>query len=650
SEGTGEVAKRAELQGRDFAHPLVSLWNFSRSLNGWREFPLTAYSGNIGKPDYQVRHQMMKLSRLGFVYYDDQKDMITLLDKLFYFIEASVGRTDYDVIFFESNVRAPEENATLNLENYDLSINGIPNIFLSDSQNVVLYPSDTRIVMKKNKSFQFNGTINAGLFTMYGNNFFFQYDSFKVNLQDVDSLRVQVMIEDRNAGTREIINIENLIQNLTGEILIDNPENKSSLKNYPEYPVFKSTENSYVYFDDPDIQGGVYDREEVFFELVPFEIDSLDNFSREGMKLTGTFESSGLLPPIDQVLTLREDNSLGFDFKTPEIGIPVYDGKGTFYQDLAMSSSGLRGSGQLDYLTSTTWSDDFIFHPDSLMSNSREFQISKNIEETEYPDVKSVNNKIKWLAEEDEFYANMTEIPFTMFSDTVQLKGDLLMEPEGLSGTGTMDLVTASVRSDKFNYGSENFFADTSDFELNSPFSDKLAISASNVKANVDFETQQGQFYSNEEYTTVDFPDILYTSNLDYLEWDFSAQSVTMGLNEEVLVSESEFKDGLSGPRFYSQLPSQDSLNFVSPLATYDYAKGELTATEVPYTQVADARIYPGDGKVVIGKNAVMKQLVNASIVADYRTQYYRFYNASVSILSKNNYTASADYDYTDLT
>lgn len=639
----------SELQGRDYAHPLVSLWNFSRSLNGWREFPLTAYSGNIGKPDYQVRHQMMKLSRLGFIYYDDKKDMITLKDKLFYFIEASVGRTDYDVIMFESNVRAPNENATLNLENYDLTINGIPNIFLSDSQNVVLYPSDNRVVMKKNKNFQFNGNVQAGLFSLFGDNFFFQYDSFKINLQDVDSLRVQVMIQDKNSGTRDIINIENLIQNLTGEILIDDPENKSGLENHPEYPIFKSTENSYVYFDDPSIQGGVYGRDEIYFELEPFEIDSLDNFAREGMGLTGVFNSSGLIPPLEQVLTLREDNSLGFAFDTPDIGLPVYNGQGTFYNELEMSSSGLRGAGRLDYLTSSTWSDDFIFHPDSLLSESREFIVKKQIEETEFPEVNSRNNSIKWLTEQEEFRINMTDIPFTVFTDTLLLKGDLVLEPEGLSGSGTMDLVTSAVVSDKFRFGSESIMADTADFRLNSPVSDKLAINTSNVRANVDLTTRMGQFYANEDYTQVEFPDIQYSSNLDFFEWNFDLQTVQMGLNEEVEIATDSSADGLSGPRYYSLLPSQDSLNFVSPLAIYDYRKGQLNATEVPYIQIADARIYPGDGRLTVEKNAVIKQLTDAAIVTDYQTEYYRLYNAAVSIISRNDYTASADYDYLGL-
>ncbi len=637
----------SELQGRDYAHPLVSLWNFSRQLNGWREFPLTAYSGNIGRPDYQVRHQMMKLSRLGFIFYDDDKDRIFLKDKLFYFIEASMDKTDFDVILFQSNVRAPNDNATLNIENNDLTIYGIPNIFLSDSQNVVIVPASNQIIMKRNKNFQFDGSIQAGLIKMYGSNFFFSYDSFKVNLQDIDSLRVQVMTADRNTGEREVMNIENLIQNLTGEILIDKADNKSGIEDNPGYPVFKSNENSYVYFDDPSIQGGVYERGDTYFELDPFELDSLDNFAREGMELTGVFRSGGMLPPLDQKLTLRDDNSLGFVYETPENGLTVYNGKGTFYNALEMSSSGLRGAGQLDYLTSTTYSDDFTFHPDSLMTTSREFLIKKQSSGTGYPKVSSENNKIKWFNKKDEFYADMSDIPFTMFSDTVILRGDLLLRPQGLSGKGSMDLVTSAIISDEFVYDDEQIMADTSDFRLNSPLSDKLAINTANVRANIDFETKNGQFFANEDYTLVEFPEILYSSNLDYFEWEIADGTVKMGLNKEIETAQSE--DGLSGPRYYSLLPSQDSLNFVSPLAIYDYNESRLTATEVPYIQVADARIFPGDGQLSVSRNARMHQLTDAGIITDYRNEYYSLYNASVSINGKYDYTASADYDYIDL-
>ncbi len=47
--------------------------------------------------------------------------------------------------------------------------------------------------MKRNRSFQFDGTVEAGLFTFYGKNFFFDYDKFKIVLKNVDSIRIKVI-------------------------------------------------------------------------------------------------------------------------------------------------------------------------------------------------------------------------------------------------------------------------------------------------------------------------------------------------------------------------------------------------------------------------------------------------------------------------
>ena len=500
----------AEMQGRDYSHPLVGLWRFSNQLNGWREFPVSAYARNIGMQEYQVRHQMMKLSRQGFLYFNEETGMIKLTDKLFYFLEASVGRTDYDVIFFLSEVNAPMDNGILDLETFDLKVNGVPNIFLSDSQNVVLVPDKNQIIIKRNRNFQFDGAIRAGLLTLYGANFFFDYERFSINLQDIDSLRISVQDNNKITGERSSFDIDNLVQDLTGEIIIDNPENKSGLKDFPEFPIFKSKENSYVYFDDPEIQGGVYNRNEVFFEIYPFELDSLDNFSRSGMNLSGKFESKGMIPALEQTLVLQADNSLGFAYSTPEAGLPVYNGKGTFYADLMMSSKGLHGAGQLDYITSSTFSDDLIFHPDSLMTNSREFMIRKQTSGTQYPKVNSTNNKILWFTKKDEFYAEMEDTPFTMFQDTILLKGDLKLTPSELSGSGDFDMVTSSVSSDYFRYRSDQILADTSSFKLKSVSSTKFAITTDNVRSNIDLNSKTGQFYANEDYTLVDFPEIVY--------------------------------------------------------------------------------------------------------------------------------------------
>ncbi len=62
-----------------------------------------------------------------------------------------------------------------------------------------------------------------------------------------------------------------------------------------------------------------------------------------------------------------------------------------------MSSRGLHGYGSFDYLTSTTWSDDFLMHPDSMMARSRRYLIREKLEATEYPYVENTEADIKLI-------------------------------------------------------------------------------------------------------------------------------------------------------------------------------------------------------------------------------------------------------------
>ncbi len=213
----------------------------------------------------------MRMAAQGFLYYDSESDMATIRPRLHDYLAASVAKIDYDVISIPSKTNTPVENAVFDLRNYNLTINGIPRIFVSDSQNVAIYPANDRIIMKKNRNFQFDGHVQAGLFTFSGKNFFFNYDTFKIKMQKIDSLHIRYLTEEiDNYGFKKAENAQNLIQDLTGELYIDKPDNKSGRKSFPEYPVFHSKENGYVYYDNKKIQDGVYDRERFFFKIYPF--------------------------------------------------------------------------------------------------------------------------------------------------------------------------------------------------------------------------------------------------------------------------------------------------------------------------------------------------------------------------------------------
>jgi hypothetical protein len=638
-----------KLQGLDDTNPLVNMWEYSKGT-GLDRYKASEYADYLVIDPSVIRQQLMKFTRLGFIYWDELSDMVTLNPKLFYFLDASIGNTDYDVIYFTSKTQAPQENASLNLSNYDLIINGIQNIFLSDSQNVVLIPDNNQIIMKRNRNFQFNGSINAGLFTYYGNNFFFDYDRFSLNLQYIDSLSLQARTgKTDNFGIEITQGVNNLIEQVTGELLIDDPGNKSGIKNYPQYPVFTSRENSYVYFDEPQIQHGVYKRKNFYFQVYPFTIDSLDNFTTNGMQLAGKFESGGIIPTIKDslVLTVRNDYSLGFYITTPKQGLPAYDGKGTLTSDIELSNHGLHAYGRLDYLTSTTYSDDFLLHPDSLMGISRDFIVQKSGSPAEYPKVRSSNNEIKWLTKQDEFLALKRDVDFTMFSDSVRLNGDLNLKPSGLTGKGRMNLVDATIGSDKFKFRSEAILADSADFRVAGSGIDVPAMNTDNVNVNIDFISRKGNVKSNTDYSLVEFQDNRYISKLDFFNWDMMKKEIELGLSKKIGSVVSD--DSLTGARYISVHPEQDSLSFVSNKTVFDYKHQLINAQSVPYIQVADARIFPKDGKLTVEKNARIRRLSKAEILADFTNRYYSLYNANVEIYTRKDYAASADYDYVDL-
>ncbi|MDF1575421.1 MAG: hypothetical protein P1P86_09545 [Bacteroidales bacterium] len=638
------------LQAMDLEHPLAQLYTYSRMLGG-ETFALPNYAGYIGYPEYQVRHLLMSLTKDGFVYYDDQSNLITVRQKTFDYISASMKQRDYDVIRFLSRTEGTS-NAQLDLFTRDLTISGVPVIFLSDSQNVRLIPTENRIVMKRNRSFQFDGLVDAGLFQISGKNFFFDYENFKIDMQRIDSLKISIYTDEVNQyGEPILARIENAMEEMTGQLLIDDPRNKSGLANYPQYPTFTSLEGSYIYFDDMSIQNGVYHREDFYFRMEPFTIDSLDNFSPEAIAPKGTFISAGILPPIDLEMTLRDDNSLGFYMQTPEEGIEIYGGVAKLYSDLEMSSGGLRGYGTMDYLSSTTESDLFMMHPDSMMARSRHFLLREHQEATEYPYVENREADLKLFPEENLLEISRVEEVFKVFKDSVFHGGDLALSPSGLTGNGVIGFPDARLESDLFRYSSRTIRADSCGVKLTAGSFDEFPFLTNDVQVFVDLDQRKGEFMANGDATLIELPYNLYQTRLDKMTWYMDEDQVAM--SQEKLLPENHVDIGIDslitdGPTYTSTHPLQDSLNFVSPQAVYNYRSRLLHASGVPFIEVGDAYVFPHEKELDVGYRATMSQLENARILASKNMRQYQIYNASVAVNGAKDYKASGYYDYLD--
>ena len=113
------------------------------------------------------------------------------------------------------NARLSGSNAQVSLLNYQMDVAGISRIAVSDSQEVNLYPRGGRITVNEGMDFDFDGRINAGLFSYWGQGYSFDYDYFKIDMPQFDSMRFKVKEFNPKPGERAaLVNVQTLLQYL----------------------------------------------------------------------------------------------------------------------------------------------------------------------------------------------------------------------------------------------------------------------------------------------------------------------------------------------------------------------------------------------------------------------------------------------------
>lgn len=624
------------IQGTAEIHPLWKIRDHVKTLG--RDDLTVEEVARIFKADIsETKVFLINLANAGFMTYDYDKDKVVISPRLHHYVLSRSKKTDYDILQFESTIGGLP-NAKLNLLNWDMDMNGVGRVFLSDSQNVVVFPYEQELTLKKNRDFLFDGKVIGGRLDFFGHEFYFSYDDFKITMNKIDSLRMKVPDgpADEN-GVQALRPVKTVLRDLKGELLVDRPDNKSGLKDHPRYPVFNSTDDSYVYYDKRSIQDGVYNKKDFYMHLKPFSIDSLENFTKEGLAFEGNFVSAGIFPDFEETLKLQPDFSLGFVRETPPSGYPMFGGKGNYKATIKLSHEGLRGDGQLEYLTSVSTSDDFLFYPDSVNGMAQNFTITKQKSPVEYPPVTGKDSKIHWEPKNDHFYAYKVNEPFQMYEKEVIHHGGLDLSPKGLDGFGNLDFADSYMNSRKFNFKYRDFHADTADFKLKSAVGDSYAFKTSNVQMDVDLDKRVAHFKSNTGGDYVDFPVNQYICYIDEFKWNIDRKDIDV-------VSDGE------GSRYVSTHPNQDSLEFRSPLAKFDLTNNIIAAKKVNHIDVADAIIYPDSGNVTIRLQAAMDPLKNSKIVANRVTKFHTFYQADVNVLGKWKYNATGKYDYQDVT
>ena len=642
------------LQGIDEINPLYVVQNFINTYSTNR-ISVAALSSFMNKSPNQVEDLLMSLSNKGFVVYNSGAKTALATKRLQYFLNAQAGRTDYDVIHFNSDEKL-RPNASLNLKDLSLNIYGVPRIFISDSQQVYIYPYNKEIAVRKNRDFSFSGKVSAGLFNFYAKNSTFVYDSFMINMNYVDSLSFGVWEKDALRNRRYVAHVKQTLQKLNGKLYVDLPFNKSGRMHVPKYPEFVSKSASYVYYNSRHVQDSTLLSRKFYYRVSPFTFDSLMTFNTDGLAFNGRLVSDNIFPPISQPLRVMPDHSLGFVYKTPPGGLPAYGGKGRFADTLILNRHGFHGSGTLYYLTTKTQSKYFRFYPDSLIAD-KAFNFSGKADSVNYhfPSVYCSSVALKWNTKNNKMNVLSRKAAYKMYKNA-SLQGVITITPEKFTGKGTFTFGHSALTSKQFSFSRNHLNADSARFVLKNRKTGDTTFLARNYRAKIDFKTGKGWFNHLDEKSYLKFPFNKYISTLDQVEWLMSQDKLSLYSthDEAYHALDSLTRKQLAsfhkpGPEFIAVNPKADSLRFYAKKAYYNIGQYTIDVKGVKIIKTADAAVFPDSGRITILQKGKLLPLKNATILADTISFYHKIYDARVNILSRKKYTASGKLDYKDM-
>ena len=643
--------KYSKLQGIYRFHPLAIVVGYSDNKKK-KGFYANDLATEYKIDPVTVKGAMTSLMKQGFIEYNTRSGYIKMKDKARHYVLSRRDKKDYDNITFIS-ISPSGGNAVLDLSSKDLTVKGVSKVYISDSLNVNIVPDSNTIIIQQNRDFKFNGKINTAQFQFVGTEFQFNYDSFFVRMPNIDEIKLSVKDKDsvvaadsldqKKGGKQRTLGNE--LRYSSGTLYINKPDNKSSRKKFPEYPIFDATTGASVFFNKKQVASGSYDTT-IKFEIPPFKIDSLSASDPAAIGFDGTFKSNKIFPDFKEKLVVMPDYSLGFKHDTPIEGYPLYAGKGKFFDHITLDNQGIRGNGRIEYLNTTLYSKDFVYFKDSVLTvgTNMDTKIGKNRQldtSITFPDVQVQSYRLKWLVPQDSMMISNLVDPFHLYKATANMQGTLVNSEKGMFGIGVLFTRGSSSESLNFHFEEKKFGARNAGFSIKSSNPDKPALRATDVKLDFDLEANTAVFKPEiEGFASTEFPYGQYKTSLDKGLWDLDKKKIFMTKPDGVDISKSYF---------YSTRPDQDSLVFNATNAVYEIEYLTLNIYGVPYINVCDSRVYPDSGKVFIEENAVMRTLTKSKLLCDTVTKYHNHYDGVLDVLGRNKFNGQTTYQYVNL-
>lgn len=616
-------------------HPILILRKMSRDNDDQREFLLddVAKYYNCSVKDADIL--MTDFTVMGFVHYSSDTNKIHLNDKLFNFLDSRFQNYDYDSFKIVSKATS-EHHAKMDLISGELSINGVNQVELSDSNEVTVIPLDGSLVINKNRDFIFDGIIKTGPFSLYGKRINFIYDSFCLDLNKIDSLQYTVPSNVyQNDGDTYDLKVNTILSDLTGKLYIDEPSNKSGQIYQPNYPKLHISNDSYVYYDK--IKNGVYEKDLFSFKVDPFQLDSLLTVKTENIKFPGTLNAPTIFKSFRDTLRLNDTLNLSFTHLIKN-KYSVYNGKGYFTNILYLDNSGLSGKGSIYYLNSVAETDSVFFYPQEAIASANTYKIYEQSHPFDCPKVSVSKATINWRAYMNEMESVNRSESFKCFKENFHFDGQIVLSFDSLSASGQFNFENAFSESNYFNFKRRCFTADSSLFRLsNLQGEDKIMIGR-NLFSSFNFDQDFGSFRSLDDQNGFELFKNRYDLYFELMEWDRD--------NHSCYFTGFDDQEGL----LITLDPCQDSLSLFARSAHYNLLNYNIDVNGVSKILMSLATIVPDSSYVNILPNGEINFLKNAILNLDSETQtQYDFYNADLYLHSANSLSGKATFDYLDI-
>ena len=559
------------------------------------------------KPE-QIQSGFQSFVEAGYMKIED--DQISFTSQGKHYARVAYEKKDFDTFYAASMgnlLDADSASMSLDLVDKKLRIRGIQQVMISDSLKAEFIPYDEALTFQKGRDFNFLGEIKIGDYRFRGPDFAFKFNDFTAQFTKIDSITFIPKGQSKEFGGQ--------FRYESGSIILSAPGNKSGRFGVAEYPKLLIPNGMTAHFDEPWRAKGVYESR-YYFKVPSIALDSL---TQKAPVFIGTFNSPGLLPPLNTQLVLKPDQSFGFTYfqKSP---LSIYQKKGTLVlsEPLEMDKKGLHTAGTFSIAGFQSSTKEAFLYPDSLISTGLGGKLGE-MANKKGPIATLPGHRFTWLPKEDSLAVYPEKNSFALYGNQLQLEGPVWMHQKEVFGKGEITLGDGKLQSELFYFQPATWKSKDASLSigLKKPvfIADRIAIEAVPGAVNLAFKPV--------EETPVTLPIQGYKTTYSGAIWEQK--------NQKIKLQKLELQSLDSAVRSGPITAKSGVLDQVSEVISLDGVK------EI---EIGPATVFPAKGLLAIAKGGQFKSLsgaratVNGHVLA----------NINTVTANANRFTGTASY------